>query len=434
MSTRRVSTIILVAGLVLLAVSISPRIANPVHALPSAQEDITVPYPGSLADGAGQPVVDGAYDFAFALYEAQSDGEPLWTEMQEGMAVRDGTFTALLGGVEAIPADVLSGETRWLEVAVRGPEEDKFTTLAPRQELSAVGETDAAPQALSCEHTHVGEEWTANIPWSNSAFKVYNYGNGPSIWGWNGGGGNGLRGSAMGSGLGVYGESQNSTGVVGRSADGRGGEGYSTAGYGVYGESETGFGLVAKGNTSGVGDTTGDLLLEGLWGDIFAPGGSMELASAENIVLRLDTDGDSVACLEILDTDYHDVATFCEDGTKSAVLQTESYGQRAVYALESPEVWLEDFGTASLVDGEATVAFDPIFAETVNLEMDYHVFVTPLCQEPVLLFVTARTGTGFVVKGVTLDNQPSDCAFDYRIVAKRLGVEDLRLEPVADRQ
>jgi hypothetical protein len=159
----------------------------------------------------------------------------------------------------------------------------------------------------------------------------------------------------------------------------------------------------------------------------------MVLSSARDVVLNLDTADETLrGCLYINDTDLNIVGAFCEDGTKSAVLQTEDHGRRAVYALESPEVWLEDFGTASLVDGEATVAFDPIFAETVNLEMDYRVFVTPLCQEPVLLFVTAKTGTGFVVKGVTLDNQPSDCAFDYRIVAKRLGVEDLRLEPVAD--
>ncbi|MBN1979074.1 MAG: hypothetical protein JW918_16865 [Anaerolineae bacterium] len=432
MSTKRVSTIVLVAGLVLLAVSISPRIANPVRALPPVQEGVTIPYPGRLADEVGQAVADGAYDFVFALYEAQSGGEPLWTEMQEGIAVRGGTFTALLGGVDAIPADVLSGETRWLEVAVRGPDEDAFTTLAPRQELSAVGEMDAAPQALSCEHTHVGEEWVADIPWSNGAFKIYNYGNGPGIWGWNGGGGNGLRGSAMGSGIGVYGESQNGTGVVGRSTDGRGVAGYSTAGYGVYGESETGFGLVARGNDYDDTDSIGDLLLEGDFGEIFAPGGDMWLSTARGVALHLDSDDDENACFTILDTDYHLVSLTCENGTKSAVLQTESHGQRAVYALESPEVWLEDFGTASLVDGEATVAFDPIFAETVNLEMDYHVFVTPLCQEPVLLFVTAKIGTGFVVKGVTLDNQPADCAFDYRVVAKRLGVEDLRLEPVAD--
>jgi hypothetical protein len=35
---------------------------------------------------------------------------------------------------------------------------------------------------------------------------------------------------------------------------------------------------------------------------------------------------------------------------------------------------------------------------------------------------------GFTVKGVGLDGKPSACEFDYRVVAKRLGYEDVRLE------
>jgi len=57
--------------------------------------------------------------------------------------------------------------------------------------------------------------------------------------------------------------------------------------------------------------------------------------------------------------------------------------------------------------------------------------VTPLCQKPVLLFVTAKTSAGFTVQGVTLDNQPSSCDFDYRVTAKRLGYENLRLQETA---
>jgi hypothetical protein len=60
MSTKRALTIILVASFVLLVVGISPRVANTVRALPSVQEGVTIPYPGRLADEAGQPVTDGA--------------------------------------------------------------------------------------------------------------------------------------------------------------------------------------------------------------------------------------------------------------------------------------------------------------------------------------------------------------------------------------
>jgi len=45
----------------------------------------------------------------------------------------------------------------------------------------------------------------------------------------------------------------------------------------------------------------------------------------------------------------------------------------------------------------------------------------------VLLSVTANSAS-FTVRGVTLDGQPAECAFDYRVAAKRLGYEGVRLE------
>jgi len=131
-------------------------------------------------------------------------------------------------------------------------------------------------------------------------------------------------------------------------------------------------------------------------------------------------------------TDWLSVAgDFTAYGTKSAVVDTKSYGKRTLYAIESPGVWFEDFGSAQLVDGQAVVAIEPIFAQTVNLTETYHVFVTPVCQEAIVLFVTDKSAADFTVQGVTLDGGPTECAFDYRIVAKRLGHEDTRLAPAA---
>jgi hypothetical protein len=115
---------------------------------------------------------------------------------------------------------------------------------------------------------------------------------------------------------------------------------------------------------------------------------------------------------------------FCT-GTKSSVTQIGDE-QRAMYALESPEVWFEDFGSGSLVNGSASVALDSLFAATVNLD-DYHVFITPLgdCNG---LYVTNKTATGFEVR--ELGGGTANIAFDYRIVAKRLGYETTRLEAV----
>jgi hypothetical protein len=71
------------------------------------------------------------------------------------------------------------------------------------------------------------------------------------------------------------------------------------------------------------------------------------------------------------------VGNFIATGTKSAVVRTKSYGGRQLYAMESPENWFEDFGRGQLNQGHATVKLDPIFAETVNTEVEYHVFLTP---------------------------------------------------------
>jgi hypothetical protein len=240
--------LLVVAAALAVALGAGPRWADAARALPPAEpggmDGTPIPYAGRLSDDAGQPVADGLYDFAFALYAAESGGTSLWSEVQEGIRVEHGLFDTALGRASALPAMVLAGEARWLEVGVRGPGEARFTRLLPRQLLSAA--LPAAPEApaagAACPHDHVGEVWSANVAWSSGALKVLNYANGPSIWGWNGGNGNGVRGYATGTGLGVYGESQNGAGVVGRSTGGRGVEGYTTTAgqYGVYGKNEAG--------------------------------------------------------------------------------------------------------------------------------------------------------------------------------------------------
>ncbi len=66
---------------------------------------------------------------------------------------------------------------------------------------------------------------------------------------------------------------------------------------------------------------------------------------------------------------------------------------RTLYGMTSAEAWTEDFGRATLKDGTATVTIDPIFAETVNLALEYHVYLTPICSDLIVMAVTGqRTG------------------------------------------
>jgi len=112
-------------------------------------------------------------------------------------------------------------------------------------------------------------------------------------------------------------------------------------------------------------------------------------------------------------------------GTKNAVVKT-SKGPMVLYTMESPEVWFEDFGSAQLNNGRAHIELDPLFLETVTIN-DTHpmkVFIT-LNDECNGVYVK-KGRTGFDV--IELNNGRSNASFDYRIVAKRKGLENQRLE------
>jgi hypothetical protein len=115
-------------------------------------------------------------------------------------------------------------------------------------------------------------------------------------------------------------------------------------------------------------------------------------------------------------------------GTKSAVVPLPDDRVVSLYAVESPENWFEDFGSGELNNGVATIEIDPTFSQTVSLDVSYHVFLTPNgdCEG---LYVAQKSATGFEVRELRAGK--SNVAFDYRIVAKRKGLETLRMEEVS---
>jgi hypothetical protein len=101
-------------------------------------------------------------------------------------------------------------------------------------------------------------------------------------------------------------------------------------------------------------------------------------------------------------------------------------GQRkvALSAIESPKNWFEDFGSEQLSNGAAVVRLEPEFAQTVNTDLAYRVFLTPNgdCKG---LYVTNKTPTTFEVR--ELGGGTSSIPFDYRIVALRRNFENIRM-------
>lgn len=115
-------------------------------------------------------------------------------------------------------------------------------------------------------------------------------------------------------------------------------------------------------------------------------------------------------------------------GAKSAVLST-SDGARAVYCEEATEVWLNEYGFGKLSSGAVTINVASLFLDIANTAIDYHVFVQSYGDAEI--YVERRDQTSFTVR---LRSGDPDVEFSFRIVAKRKGFEQKRLErsPWAD--
>lgn len=115
-------------------------------------------------------------------------------------------------------------------------------------------------------------------------------------------------------------------------------------------------------------------------------------------------------------------------GTKAATVRTVD-GPKEVYSQESPEIWFEDFGSSSVINGQAFV----------NLQNDFVSTVTVNDQYPIKVFITpnSRLGDWWVEKNGTsftlhAPDAADGSAFDYRIIAKRQGYEDYRMKDVPE--
>lgn len=120
----------------------------------------------------------------------------------------------------------------------------------------------------------------------------------------------------------------------------------------------------------------------------------------------------------------------CTGQMKAIVPTKDGARQLETYSVQSAENWVEDYGSGQLIHGSAVISVEPAFAETVNTGVEFHVFLTPGgdCKG---LYVSNKTANSFEVH--ELGGGTSDISFDYKIVAKRSGLEAQRLADVTDR-
>ena len=158
--------------------------------------------------------------------------------------------------------------------------------------------------------------------------------------------------------------------------------------------------LLALSNDEGIPDLTPGIYMQGGQVDV----------KTKNFVVTLTDDGES--------TIY---GNFTVTGSKDAIVPT-SKGMAAINAYETAEYYFGDIGKAKTDEnGQVLIQLDPLFLETVNTSIPYHVFVSPYGNATV--WVERMNKNSFLVKS----NKPN-IVFSWEIKAKRLGYENNRLK------
>jgi hypothetical protein len=102
-----------------------------------------------------------------------------------------------------------------------------------------------------------------------------------------------------------------------------------------------------------------------------------------------------------------------DPANKHGAIKHPDGSHRLLYSMESPESWLEDFGTGQLTNGKADIKLDADFAAVVHAE-SYHVFLTEY-EAHNDLYVTQRTASGFSVRA---KDGTGNGTFSWRVVVK----------------
>jgi hypothetical protein len=251
---------------------------------------------------------------------------------------------------------------------------------------------------------------------------------------------------------GVFGQSRRSPGVEGQSDEDAGVLGSSGRDVGVAGKSSGNvgvFGLTLTTGSAGIfGTATGDSA--GVWGQVGGgstwPGVEGFSASGNGVrgvsVAPAGGGSNGVVGFSMNGTGVFGIANSPSNsawggafigglmvwgGSKSAAVPHPDGTHRALYCVESPESWFEDFGRAKLVRGRAKVKLDRNFAAVVRTN-DYHVFLSPE-NETRGLYVKNRDRAGFEVR--EHEAGTSSARFSYRIVARRKDINPQRFARVS---
>ena len=227
---------------------------------------------------------------------------------------------------------------------------------------------------------------------------------------------------------GVFGTGEE-TGVEGHCTTGNGVFAQSNSGTGVRAQSSTGFGVNAT-SDQGIAIRGQSNRAAGVVGLTFGSGGSIGVlgfaGGTGTGVLALSSQGNAGEFFGpvVVSGDFTVIG-----GSKSAAVPYPDGSHRQLYSVESPECWLEDFGRAKLINGEAVVELKPDFAAVIDSKQ-MHIFLSPEgdCNGLYVNSVATEDTKAFSVR--ELQNGKSSLSFSYRIVGKRKDIRGQRMKKV----
>jgi hypothetical protein len=380
----KTKSILFMALTMLLAIALS----SPVYA--GCTSTSCIDYQGMLTDSTGNPVT-GDKTMTFLIYGQESEGTALWQETQTVSLDNNGLFNTLLGEATTggLPDSIFDGGDIWLEVEVSGE------NMGPRKQIVSVGYALRAEKATNAEnvpdhiHTLTNDYFPDFLNLGPKRILI-----------------------------------QNDDGFtpLACTQTGSGGEAFSAGHIGAFTGSADA--AMFSGNVGMIrcmlsvdANDNGDLQ--------YAAYFTNNHSGYETLYARNDAGGRAAH----FSGDVYIHGDFDVNGSKNAVVEMPNGEKRRLSAIESPGVWFEDFGTGELKEGEATIKIEDLFCQTVNAEKDYHVFLTPRgdCNG---LYVVNQSPSSFEVR--ELKGGTSNIRFDYRIIAKRKGYEDVWMAKAKD--
>jgi hypothetical protein len=436
----------------------------------SAQVPTLMSYQGKLTSASGGCVND-TVQMTFTIYADSFGTTSEWTETQTEVVVREGVFSVLLGSVNHIPGGdtVFDGSIKYLGVQVESDPEMEplkpMVSVAYAHRAGGVDCSDCDDRFVNVEGPEIVNSDSGiafrGIVAGSSTTNMYgiagsaeNASSGPAC-------GGDFSASSYGTGnhFGVIGHAYTASSSYALGSKGRAQSTSTGAATGVDGWAEnSSTGPAYGGNFCAIESGTGEHfgLMAAAYGSSSASAhGSYGYAHSTSTGAAYGTQGEAmnsssgsaygahfyvhdvgsgskygvlaVAPVSNGYAGYFQGRVMISDaltvlGDKSAAVKVDDGEYRLLYCQESPENWFEDFGEGRLADGKAVIEIDPLFAQTVNTSVKYHVFLTPQ-DEPLTLAVANKTAASFEVIGPAGAN----ISFSYRIVAKRKGYENVRL-------